>query len=59
MNDAEKKLEKVLAYIENADMKLQKRVRDLRDYKMFELADKYDRVREELENIRWIIEEDD
>lgn len=56
---AEEKLKMVLKHIEITDMKLKKRVQDLRSYEMFGLAEKYDAVRQELENIRWIIEEDD
>lgn len=55
----EEKLEKVLAYIENRDKVLQMRVRDLRNNRMYDLAEKYDHARVELEGIRSLIEEDD
>ena len=56
--NAEDKIGKLLDYIENRDTKLYKRVNELREYERYDLAEMYEKVREELETIRWIIEEE-
>ena len=56
--NAEDKIRKLLDYIENRDTKLYKRVNELREYERYDLAEMYEKVREELETIRWIIEEE-
>ena len=56
--NSEDKIRKLLDYIENRDTKLYKRVNELREYERYDLAEMYEKVREELETIRWIIEEE-